>query len=255
MIVGFAGAGNMAGAIARGWARSGSGPELMLFCDLDRARAEALAAETGGETRDELGDLVAESDVLLLAVKPAALDAVAAELEGRAPAILSVLAATPVARLQEAFPGVPVLRVMPNQPAEVGAGVLCYVEPAAEHGELAARLVELLGPLGTPVAVPEDRIDAAMAVMSCAPAYVALFAKHLACAGTAEGLSAELSAELVRETLGGTAELLQAKDPDALIAAVAPPGGATEAGLEALAAAGFAGAIDAAVKASLERFR
>ena len=83
-----------------------------------------------GETRRSLTELRDDSDVMLLAVKPAALGDVAAELDGRAPALLSVMAATTVAQLNQAFPGVPVLRVMPNQPAEVGRGVLCYVPPA-----------------------------------------------------------------------------------------------------------------------------
>jgi pyrroline-5-carboxylate reductase len=91
--------------------------------------------------------------------------------------------------------------------------------------------------------------------MSCSPAYVAAFAKHLAASGAREGLPEDLSAELVRGTVAGAAELLAVKDPDSLMAAVAPPGGATEAGLNALDEAGFAAAIDDAVRASLERFR
>jgi pyrroline-5-carboxylate reductase len=255
MIVGFAGAGNMAGAIARGWASSPDGPGAMLFCDLDAPRAEALAGEAGGETRASLGELAADSDILLLAVKPAALDAVASELGGQAPPIISVLAATPVARLRETFPGVPVLRVMPNQPAEVRAGVLCYVEPEGMDGGLAERLLGLLGALGSLVPVAESDIEAAMAVMSCAPAYVASFAAELSGAGAREGLDPELSARLVAETLAGTAKLLEQRDAETIIRAVAPPGGATEAGLEALAASGFAASIDAAVRASLERFK
>ena len=241
--------------MARGWARSPHGPDSMVFTDLDASRAQALADATGGEARPDLRSLAADCDVLLLAVKPLALLDVAEELGRTAPPIISVLAATSVARLQDAFPGVPVLRVMPNQPAEVGRGVLCYVEPEGMDEELAAKLIGLLGELGTAVAVPEDKIEAAMAVMSCAPAYVAALAEHLAAAGAREGLEPELSAELVRGTLAGTAELLGIKDPDALMAAVAPPGGATEAGLEALDAGGFAAAIDAAVRASLERFK
>src|ERR687896_337923 len=100
MRIGFAGAGNMAGAMARGWARSERGPDQMIFCDLDSARAEALAEQTGGETRADLRSLVEDSDVLLLAVKPLALLDVAEDLGGEAPPILSVLAATSVARLQ-----------------------------------------------------------------------------------------------------------------------------------------------------------
>ena len=246
----------MAAAIARGWARADAGPEAMLFCDLDAERAEALAGETGGETRATLGELVGDCDVLLLAVKPAALDAVAEELGGEAPPILSVLAATPLARLRAAFPGVPVLRVMPNQPVEVGAGTLCYVEPDDEMpAELAGELVRLLDALGHTVALAEDDLDPAMAVMSCSPAYVALFAKELAGAGAREGLDQTLARELVAGTLAGTAKLLGAKPAEEIIRTVAPPGGATEAGLEALAAGGFAGALEAAVEASLERFR
>jgi pyrroline-5-carboxylate reductase len=121
--------------------------------------------------------------------------------------------------------------------------------------DLSNELIALLGSLGMAVAVPEDRIDAAMAVMSCAPAYVAQFAETLAAGGERNGLDRALALELVAGTLEGTAELLRERDPEAIRRAVAPPGGATEAGLNALAANGFSDAIDAAVEASLERFR
>ncbi len=240
----------MAAAMARGWARSGSTPE-MLFSDLDSERAESLAREVGGEARPDLASLVADSEALLLAVKPAALDDVAAELGGTAPMILSVMAATPLHRLNDAFPGVPALRVMPNQPAEVGRGVMVHAAP--QQG--AESLLELLPALGMAVEVPEESMEAAMAVMSCSPAYVALFAEALAGAGARDGLEPALSLELVAGTLEGTAELLREHDPAAIRRAVAPPGGATEAGLEALSAGGFEEAIAEAVEASLARFR
>jgi pyrroline-5-carboxylate reductase len=256
MRIGFAGAGNMAAAMARGWAAAGGdGPDAMLFSDLEPARAGDLAAEVGGETREGLGALRADSDVLLLAVKPAALDAVAEELGGEAPAILSVLAATPLDRLAEAFPGVPLLRVMPNQPVEVRRGVICHPPPASMPGVLEAGLYELLELLGSRVELPEDQIEGAMAVMSCSPAYVALFAEALADTGMREGLAPEIAASLVADTLTGTAELLRRRDPAAIRHAVAPLGGATDAGLRALDVEGFERAIIAAVDASLERFR
>jgi pyrroline-5-carboxylate reductase len=252
--LGFAGAGNMAAAMARGWALLEE-PPAMAFCDLDSMRAEALAAEVGGEVVPDLPGLRDNCDVLVLAVKPAALEEVAAELDARAPALLSVMAATGTDRLAAAFPGVPTLRVMPNQPAEVGAGVLCYVIPEGMDAELAGSLVALLDALGTAIPVAEERMEAAMAVMSCAPAYVALFARALAGAGAANGLDPADSMELVAGTLDGTAELLRKRDAAEIMRAVAPPGGATEAGLEALADGGFEEAIAAAVEASLERFR
>ncbi len=250
MKLGFVGAGNMARAMARGWARSEDGPE-MLFSDLDHERAQSLADDVEGEARGDLASLVADADAILLAVKPAALDDVARELSGNAPPILSVMAATPLERLNQAFPGVPALRVMPNQPVEVGRGILVHATPQAG----AEGLLDLLPALGTPIELPEDTIEAAMAVMSCSPAYVALFAEALAKAGARDGLEPALSLELVAGTLEGTAELLRERDPGEIREAVAPPGGATEAGLAALRDAGFEEAIASAVDASLARFR
>jgi pyrroline-5-carboxylate reductase len=246
----------MAAAMAKGWALAESGPEAMLFFDIDAERADALAAAVGGEARSSLPALRDDCDLLTLAVKPPALDAVAGQLEGRAPAILSMLAATPVAKVAAAFPDVPVIRLMPNQPVEVRSGVLCYVPPG-EHvdADLASAVIRLLGEVGMTVPIREELIDAAMAVMSCAPAYVAQFAEALAREGVEEGLDPELAADLVAGTIGGTADLLSRKDPAAIRQAVAPPGGATEAGLAALAEKGFDAAVAAAVRASLERFR
>ena len=144
---------------------------------------------------------------------------------------------------------------MPNQAAEVRRGVLCYVLPEAMDAGLAGRLVALLCELGDAQPVAEERIEAAMAVMSCSPAYVALFAEALAEAGAREGLDPMVARDLVAGTLEGTAELLRLREPADIRRAVASPGGATEAGLEKLDEGGMAAAIEAAVTASLERFR
>ena len=239
MRIGFAGAGNMAAAIARGWAAAGAeGPTAMLFCDLDAGRADALAAEVGGETRSSLPELRDDSDVLLLAVKPGALDAVAAELDGEAPPLVSVLALTPLDRLEAAFRGVPVLRVMPNQPVEVRRGVICHPPARAMDARLETQLLALLDLLG-------ER----------SPAYVALFAEALAAGGAREGLDEAVALPLAVAAVGGTAELLRRRDPAMVRSTVASPGGATEAGLQALDRGGFGAALEAAVTASLERFR
>jgi len=92
----------MATAMARGWAAGEGGPEAMLFCDVEAERATALAREVDGEARETLPELAGAVDALILAVKPAALDDVAAELDGDAPPLISMLAATPLARIAEA---------------------------------------------------------------------------------------------------------------------------------------------------------
>ena len=244
MIVGFCGSGNMAAAMARGWSGALEG---MLFSDSGSGRARALADELGGEAVAN-AELTERSDVLVLAVKPNKLDEVAPEL-GAASRIVSVLAATPLARLRAAMPQAEVLRVMPNVGVEVRRGVLCVAGAADEQ------VREALGLLGHVVEIGDEDFDQATAIMGCAPASLALAVEALADAGAAAGLDRELAGELVVETTAGTAELLRVRHPADVRAAVTSPGGSTEAGLEALDRGGARAAFEAAVDASLERMR
>jgi pyrroline-5-carboxylate reductase len=256
MVIGFAGAGNMASALALGWASADGGPDSMLFCDSGSGRAAALAEQTGGEALDSLTELALRSDAVLLAVKPGALDIVAELLGGEAKAIVSVLGATSVARLRGVFADIPVVRVMPTVAVEVQSGVICHapIDPATD-GTVGSRLLELLDELGHLVEVPDELMDQATAVMGCTPAYLAVVVQNLAEQGAAEGLGFEQAYELVIEAFTGTIELLRRYDPITVRTAVASPGGSTEAGLEALADAGAADAFKAAVRASLGRMR
>jgi pyrroline-5-carboxylate reductase len=245
MIVGFVGSGNMAAAMARGWAGE---VEAMLFTDSGSGRAAELAAELAAEALASNAELAERADVVVLAVKPAMLEDVAAEL-GAAKTVISLLGATSLERVATAFPGADVIRVMPNVAAEVRRGVLCVA--GAERPEVRA----LLATLGHVVELPDSEFDAATAVMGCAPAYLALAVEALAEAGAAAGLDEELARELVVETTMGTAELLRLRHPRDVRRAVASPGGSTEAGLEALDREGAREAFEAAVRASLERMR
>jgi pyrroline-5-carboxylate reductase len=254
MKVGFAGAGNMAAAMARGWAGADGGPEQMLFCDVEPEKATALAIEVGGEAVAGLPELVERSDLVILAVKPAALAEVAGQA-GAAPAVLSILAATPLQRVQEAFPDAAVFRVMPNQPVSVRSGCLCLTYGEGVEQGLADAVRSQLELLGRVVDLDDSLFDPATAVMSSTPAYFALVAEAVAEAGANHGLEPELAASLTAETLAGTGAMLREHDADRLRRAVASPGGATEAGLDALAGAAAAGAFVEAVEASLERMR
>jgi pyrroline-5-carboxylate reductase len=244
MIVGFCGSGNMAAAMARGWAGELEG---MLFSDAGSGRAQALAEELGGEAASNR-ELAERADLVVLAVKPAMLDRVAEELAG-ARAVVSLLGATPWERVAAALPGAEVLRVMPNVGVEVRRGVLCVT------GGTDAEVRRLLGVLGHVVELPDEEFDVATAVMGCAPAYLALAVEAIAGAGAEDGLGEELARELVVETTAGTAELLRLRHPADVRMAVASPGGSTEAGLEVLDREGVREAFEAAVRASLERMR
>lgn len=245
MVIGFCGSGSMAAAMARGW--SGE-VDSMLFTDSGSGRARELAAELGGEALSSNAELAERSSLVVLAVKPAKLDQVAADLAG-ARVVVSLLGATPLERVSASFPEAAVVRVMPNVGVEVRRGVLCVA------GDKSAETQALLGLLGHVVELPDSQFDAATAVMGCAPAYLALAVEAIADAGAEDGLDPALARELVVETAAGTAELLRVRHPADVRKAVASPGGSTEAGLEALDRGGAREAFAAAVRASLERMR
>jgi pyrroline-5-carboxylate reductase len=245
MIIGFCGAGSMAAAMARGLTGEVEG---MLFTDAGSGCAAELAGEVGGEALASNTELAQRADVVVLAVKPAMLDEAAAEL-GAAKTIVSLLGATSLQTVEDAFPGAEVLRVMPNVAVEVRRGVLCVA------GAASAELRALLDRLGRVVELPDAELDAATAVMGCSPAYLALAVEAIADAGAADGLEPALARELVVETAAGTAELLRTRPPADVRKAVASPGGSTEAGLEALEREGAREAFAAAVRASLARMR
>ena len=126
----------MAAAMARGWAGAEGGPEGMLFCDLDRERASALADEVGGETRQTAGRARRRERRDPAGGEARCPRRGAPEMGNTAPAILSVMAATSTERLAQAFPDTPIMRVMPNQPVEVRRGVLCHPPPVDMPEEL-----------------------------------------------------------------------------------------------------------------------
>lgn len=245
MIVGFVGSGSMATAMARGWAGEF---ERMLFSDSGSGRARDLAEETGGEAVSS-EEIVARADLVVLAVKPNRLEEVAPELAA-AREVVSVLAVTPLAQLRAALPGAErIVRVMPNVNVEIRKGVLCTAGSASD-------LVWMkLAVLGRIVEIAEEQFDAATAVMGCSPAYFALVAEAIFDAGVEDGLDRKLAYEMVVETAAGTAELLRRHLPVDVRKAVASPGGATEAGLQALDREGARAAFEAAVRASLEKMR
>ena len=172
MVVGFAGSGSMAAAMARGWAADVEG---MIFSDSGSGRAGELARELGGEAVSNR-ELAERADLVVLAVKPAMLDALAPELEA-ARTVISLLGATPLERVAAALPRARVCRVMPNVAVEVRRGVLCIA------GELSTEVRGLLARLGRVIELPDSEFDAATAIMGCAPAYLALAVEALADAG------------------------------------------------------------------------
>ena len=235
----------MATALARGL------KEPLVVFDVDRARADALASEVGGEVADSNADLAGRVDGVVLCHKPPQLADVAAEAAG-AKAVVSILGGVPVADVEAAYPDRPVYRLMPSIPVEVGQGVVVYSPGRLASNGPEAELRSLLDRLGTVVELPERLIDAATAVMSCSPAFLALVIEALVDGGVKQGLPSDVAAEMAVETMAGTATVLRegGNDTRALRTRVTSPGGMTARGLAALEAGGIRAAFDDAVAAA-----
>jgi pyrroline-5-carboxylate reductase len=251
MNVGLIGCGNMARALARGWGRP------VLCFDPLAERAQALARESGGQALASGAAVAQQADLVVLCHKPAQLERVAQEVAPHAKAVASILAATSLAALKAAYPGVPVYRFLPSLPVEVRKGAVVQAADAERQGTLTPangfdqQVRELFGELGTLVVLDDGLIDVAMGLMSCAPAYIALVAEAQVDAGVRRGIAPAEASALVIETLAGTAELLRSRDYDTLAVRreVTSPGGTTAKGLNALERGGvriaFSEALDA----------
>ena len=192
---------------------------------------------------------------MILCHKPPQLEEVAAEIRDDAGAIVSILGGVPVAAVEAAYPDKPVYRFMPNQAAEVRRGVSCYVAGSRAADGPEDEILELFGRIGTVVPMPDDQMDTATAVMSCAPAWIALVAEALVDAGVRHGLDRAQADRLVAETVAGTGELLAGAGvaPAELRRRVTSPGGLTERGTAALEEAGVRAAFDSAVDVVVNR--
>lgn len=238
MQLGFIGSGNMARSLALGLG------EPALFSDGGSGRAKLLAEQTGGEALST-AEVAARSDVIFLCHKPRHLTEVAALLPNYSGTIVSVLAATSLADLRAAYPHARVVRTMPNIPVEFGEGVFAV---AAESDDAPA-LIDKFNRFGLVVQTPEEHFEVVTAIGGCAPAFFALFARELISSAIARGLDPAQAREVVNETLRGTGTALRSNgiDADALMTAVASPGGLTERALESFDESGLQAAVDRAV--------
>jgi pyrroline-5-carboxylate reductase len=251
MVIGLIGAGNMASALARGWG------EPVLCFDPVPERAEALAAELGGEALASNAEVAERADVVVLAHKPGQLQQVAAGMDPPPKAVVSILGGVPVAAVEQAYPERPVYRFLPNIPARVRRGVTCYVPGRRAADGPEAEVLELFRRVGTVVRLDEPLVEPAMALMSCGPAFLALVVEAMIDAGVRFGLTAQDASTMTVETMAGTAALLAELgiDPKELRRQVTSPGGSTARGLAALERAGLRAAFDDAVEAVVEGLR
>lgn len=229
------GAGNMGGAMLRGWLAAGLDPRQVTVIDPAAKDLPEGVLALAAPPPDG-----AAPAVLVLAVKPQLLDVVAPAIAGaleRETLLVSILAGVEIASLRERFPApTGVVRVMPNTPVAIGKGVMAL--HGSDLGAAARALAErLTAPLGLVEWIArEDQFDAVTALSGCGPAFLFRFIDAMAEAGAALGLPADQAARLAVATVEGAALLAAASDESPAILAdrVASPGGSTREGMNVL---------------------
>lgn len=232
----------------------------IVVAEPSEARRAALAAAHGVAVVVDCADAVIAADLVLLAVKPQAIESVVVAL---APTlgdalVVSIAGGVTCARLESLLPeGTAVVRVMPNTAALVGEGMSIVSGGAEATAEQVDAVVRLFGCVGDVMVLDEGLQDACSAVSGSGPAYMALVVDALARAGVREGLSRDVAQKLALVTMRGTVRLIEetGQHPAQIIDAVSSPGGATIAAIGELEAHGVRAAFGAAVHAAVERSR
>lgn len=258
--IGFIGAGQMARALAQGFASAGlvAGRQIVA-CDPVAAAAEAFANSVPGAIcAASNADVVRQADVVLLAVKPQSMAAVFNELSGKIGAdklVISIAAGVTLAKLGEGLKTQRLVRVMPNTPALVGQGAAAYAlgsGATAADGQLTGQLLQAVG---RAYQVDEKLLDAVTGLSGSGPAFVYVMIEALSDGGVRVGLPRDVASALAAQTVLGAAQMVltTGEHPAALKDKVASPGGTTIAGLAALEDRGLRAALIAAVEAATKR--
>jgi pyrroline-5-carboxylate reductase len=236
-------------------------PSSIIVSEPQPARQNFLAQEYGvAVTSDNSQVFTTSQEVVFLAVKPQVFSAIAQEIfpyidHSHSPLVVSILAGVSLSQLEAGFPGLPVIRAMPNTPATVGAGVTAICAGGYTKGNHLDKARQLFAAVGEVVEVPESLMDAVTGLSGSGPAYVAIMVEALADGGVAAGLPRVIAQKLALQTVLGTAQLLQSTKmhPAELKDRVTSPGGTTIAGVAELEKAGFRSALIQAVKAATKR--
>ena len=252
--IGFIGCGNMGGALAAAAAKY-KDAEIRLF-DKDEDKAKSLAERIGGIVCDIDG--VCACDLVFLGVKPNIIPIVADEIAKKVAAsgatVISMAAGVSLTKLAVMLGDLPIIRIMPNTPAEVGYGMILYTANEKGAGTVPIFL-ESMAAAGKFDAIDERLIDAASAISGCGPAFVYMFIEALADGGVMSGLPRDKAMLYAAETLIGAAEVVKqtGRHPGALKDAVCSPGGSTIEGVKALEDGKMRGTVTGAVVASYEK--
>ncbi len=257
----FVGGGAIAEALVRGMLQVGlvSAGQLTVV-DVSADRLDYMAKTYQVATARDSAAAAAKADVLFLTVKPQVIGEVLTALApavAKSTLVVSVAAGVTLATLEDKLPGVPVIRVMPNTPVAVGAGMSAIAlgrHASDKDGKVAAALFASVGRV---VTVKEDAMDAVTGLSGSGPAFAYVMIDALADAGVRVGLPRQTAITLAAQTLYGAAKMVleTGEHPAKLRDMVTSPAGTTIAGVHVLEQKGVRAALMDAVVAATERSR
>ena len=270
------GGGSIGEALLSGLLRAGRQAKDLAVAERNSERAKYLA-DKYQVLQTSVSDAAENATYIVIAVKPSDVESALVDIaDGAARAennsaeqvFVTVAAGVSTAYYEAKLPaGAPVVRVMPNTPALVGAGVSALAPGRFATPDQIAEVSSIFKSVGGVLQVPESQIDAVTAVSGSGPAYFFLMVEALVDAGVAEGLPRAVATDLVVQTMDGSAAMLlqrldaRREDDDAALdtsaaqlrAQVTSPGGTTAAGLRELEGGGLRAAVAAAVSAARTR--
>jgi len=244
LTLGVIGTGNMGSSIIAGVLKAGLyTPEQIWASNRSMEKLEQLREAWQVKIAENNSQVVENSDVIILAVKPQDLVKVLREVapglaEGKI--LVSIAAAIHTDQIRRHTPhGVHVIRTMPNTPARIGRG-MTLIARGADRGasEVVARIFQGMGEVAE---VEEHLMNVGTAMSGCGPAFIYEIIEGFIMAGVTEGLSRTTASRLVRQTMKGALDLLDQSGmhPAVLRDEVTSPGGTAAAGLAALTEGGL----------------
>jgi pyrroline-5-carboxylate reductase len=261
MKIAFVGGGNMARALIGGLLQRGFAADAISVVEIDDAARTQLLSQFAVRVAERLGSDVESSDVVLLAIKPQQMRSVADELRAllREQLVVSIAAGVRTVDLSRWLGGYArIVRVMPNTPALVLAGISALYAGSAVSAPERQSAEAILAAVGSTLWVQrEEQMDAVTAVSGSGPAYVFYFMEALQEAARELGLDAEEARRLSLQTFVGASRLAEhsAEDPALLRARVTSRGGTTERALDCMAGDELGRKFIEAVKRAAERSR
>lgn len=256
MKIGFIGAGNMGGALARGISQI-SETKVYIY-DKNTEKSENLATSIGA-TSASFEETVKSADFLFLGVKPNVISDVAEAVGKIADAktvIVSMAAGIEIGKIEKALSTpLPIIRIMPNTPVAVGEGLTAYATNSLVSPECVSNFEHIMSLTGATEALNECEIDSFCAIAGCGPAYAYMFIEALAKGAEKCGIPRDRAIKYAAKMIRGAAlmALETETDPKLLCKNVCSPGGATIEGVKVLEAREFTDSVSSAIEAAFKR--